>query len=128
MHRIRRIVLASIAAGFFALLIPCAPAQTSSPSSPNAGVVGPKLLTHVAPQYPAEAKEQGVVGTVILHLIITTEGDVTNVTVISGPDILQQAAVDAVQQWKFQPATKYGIPTAVDTRVTVNFAPSDSGN
>ncbi len=56
-----------------------------------------------------------------MHAIISKKGDVVNLSVISGPAELQQAALDAVKQWKYKPYLLNGEPTDIDTIITVNF-------
>jgi protein TonB len=58
---------------------------------------------------------------VVLHAIIGKNGTIQNLTVISGPAMLQSAALDAVKQWRYKPYVLNGDPTEVDTTVTVNF-------
>jgi protein TonB len=53
--------------------------------------------------------------------MIDTNGDVEDVTVISGDPVLVPAAVDAVKRWKYKPYTLNGQPTKVETNVTVAF-------
>jgi TonB family protein len=80
------------------------------------------LLTHrVTPGYPPEARHAGIQGTVILHAVIDKEGKIANLQVISGPAELTQAAMGAVQQWRYKPYLLQGEPVEVDTEVQVNF-------
>ena len=79
------------------------------------------LLTKVVPEYPRIAKLAGVQGDVQLHAIIGKDGAIQSLTVTSGPAMLQQAAVEAVQQWKYRPYMLNGQPVEVDTVITVSF-------
>lgn len=81
-----------------------------------------KVLSRVSPVYPAEAVEQGLTGVVHLEAIITVEGVVRNIKVLSGEPALAAAAVDAVQQWRYQPTFLNGRPVEVITDISVNFA------
>jgi protein TonB len=72
--------------------------------------------------YPPIAKQAHVQGAVVLHAIIGKDGRIKNLSVISGNAMLTQAAVDAVQNWKYKPYLLNGEPTEVDTTVTVNFS------
>ena len=82
-----------------------------------------KLVKQVHPVYPAELKQQGITGTVILRAVISTTGEplhpeVVNTTVHPG---LAQAALDAVRQWRYEPTLLNGQPVEVVTTVTVTF-------
>lgn len=87
-----------------------------------AGVLAGQLVSKVQPEYPYLAKSSHVAGTVLLHAVITPEGVVDNLFPLSSPsDLLTDAAVRAVRQWKYRPYLLNGTPTAVDTTITVNF-------
>ncbi len=80
------------------------------------------LLTHkVMPEYPAVAKQARVQGQVLLQALISKDGKIENVQVVSGPPMLAQAAVNAVRQWRYKPYMLNGQPTEVETMITVNF-------
>jgi periplasmic protein TonB len=79
-------------------------------------------IVKVQPVYPPLAKQARIQGVVILEAIIGRDGAVTEVKVISGHPLLQQAAIDAVSQWKYKPTLLNGEPVEVVTTVTVNFA------
>jgi uncharacterized protein (TIGR02246 family) len=81
----------------------------------------PKKLLDVRPDYPDEAKRQRVSGVVILECTIGPNGDVTSVKVLRGIPLLDQAAVDAVSQWRYEPTLVNSVPVAVIMTVTVNF-------
>ena len=81
-----------------------------------------QILTKFNPVYPPDAKAAHVEGAVVMHAIINAEGRVENLTVVSGPGMLRDAAVDAVKQWTYRPYLLNGQPTSVDTTITVNFA------
>ncbi len=87
----------------------------------SGGVMAGQILTKVNPVYPAEAKANGVSGTVVMRAIISKEGTVENLTVISGPEELRGSATDAVSQWTYKPYLLNGEPTEVDTTITVNY-------
>ncbi len=72
--------------------------------------------------YPLEASEGGIQGTVWLQLLISEEGDVKNVKVVSGDPALASAAVDAVRTRKFKPYIRDGKPVEVFDRTAVEFA------
>jgi TonB family protein len=80
-----------------------------------------KLIFSVAPVYPVLAKNQHVSGSVTIDALISAEGRVTTMKVVSGSALLQQAATDALKQWKYQPATLDGKPVAMHLTITLQF-------
>jgi TonB family protein len=85
------------------------------------GVQGPTKTKDVKAEYPQEAKDAGVQGVVILEATIDEQGNVAHARVLSSIPMLDKAAMDAVGQWKFEPALLNGKPVAVIVTVTVNF-------
>jgi protein TonB len=79
------------------------------------------LIYKLTPTYPAIAKASGMQGTVVLEATISTSGTIENLRVISGPIMLQQAALDAVKQWRYRPFLLNGQPIEVATTVNVVF-------
>jgi protein TonB len=75
----------------------------------------------VAPVYPPLARAAHVQGVVLLQTSIDKTGQVADVSVLSGHPLLNDAAVEAVQQWTYQPVLLNGQPVDVVTTVTVNF-------
>ena len=80
------------------------------------------LLTRVVPKYPEEAKQKGIQGPVVMKALVGTDGSVQEVKVMSGDAELVPAAVEAVQQWRFQPHLLKGNPVEFETQVTLNFS------
>lgn len=80
------------------------------------------LLHRVAPLYPENARRMHVSGTVHLHVTISKSGDVLSAQAIDGPAILRQAALSAVRQWKYRPATLDGHPADSATEVIMKFS------
>jgi protein TonB len=83
--------------------------------------------------YPPLAKAQHVQGVVVLQAILSKTGEVEDVQVVSGPPLLQQAAMDAVKRWKYRPYLVDGVPAEVQTTINVNFTfaepkKADAGN
>jgi protein TonB len=62
-----------------------------------------------------------VAGDVRVDALIDSTGRVTTMKVVAGPSLLQQAAMDALRQWKYQPATLDGKPVAMHLTVTIQF-------
>lgn len=85
-------------------------------------VTAAAVINIVQPVYPMEARRQRVSGTVRLHAIIANDGSVKNLEVVSGDELLVQAAIDAVQQWRYRPTMLEGQPVEVDTTIDVTFA------
>jgi TonB family protein len=80
-----------------------------------------KLIHKVEPVYPEAARKAGVQGRVNLAIIINEEGFVREVRVISGHPLLDEAAIAAIKQWRYQPTTLYGEPVPVQETVIINF-------
>lgn len=74
-----------------------------------------------APIYPAAAKSQHVEGVVALDAVITKDGRIGELEVLTGPKALQRAAYDAVKTWKFKPHLVDGQPVEVQTQIRVMF-------
>jgi TonB family protein len=79
------------------------------------------------PVYPAIAKAAHIQGTVVLRATISTQGTVENLVVISGPPMLQTAAMNAVKTWTYKPYLLNGQPVEVQTQVNVIFSLPPSG-
>ena len=88
----------------------------------TAAVQQPQLIKKVEPPYPELARRSKIQGVVILEAVITKEGNVEEVKVLrSLHPMMDQAAVNAVKQWKYKPAMLNGKPVKVYFTVTVNF-------
>jgi TonB family protein len=86
-------------------------------------VQAPKIIEKVPPVYPEKAKAAGIDGTVILHAIISTDGNPLSLRVMNNqidPD-LARAAVEAVSKWRYRPTLLNGEPVEVDTTIMVKF-------
>jgi len=86
-----------------------------------AGVAVGMLLEKPQPVYPPIAKAAHVSGTVVLQTTISKTGTVEDPNVVSGPPLLQQAALDAVKTWRYRPYLLNNEPVAVETTINVNF-------
>ena len=94
----------------------------AAPIYVDGNVKAPKKVHAPAPRYTQDARESRVQGVVIVQAIIDREGLVEDVKVLKGlPLGLDKAAVDAIRQWQFEPATLDGNPVAVYYNLTVNF-------
>jgi protein TonB len=74
------------------------------------------------PVYPSTAKAANVQGVVVLHVTISKEGRVEHLQIVGGPPMLQSAAADAGQQWRYMPYLVKGEPAEVETTINVNFS------
>jgi len=88
----------------------------------SAGVAQGMLLQKTIPVYPPIAKAARVSGTVVLQATISKSGTIENLRVIGGPAMLQQAAMDAVRQWRYKPYLLNNDPVEVETTVNVIFS------
>jgi protein TonB len=97
--------------------------QAAPPKKVNisGGVAQGLLLQKTQPTYPPIAKAARVSGTVILQATISKTGTITNLRVLSGPEMLRQAALDAVKTWRYRPYLLNNEPVEVDTTVNVIF-------
>jgi protein TonB len=81
----------------------------------------PKLLRKVAPVYPELAIAAHVAATVTLEAEVDTRGHVTSVSVLRGHPLFDEAAIEAVKQWRYQPLLLNGEPTGFILTVTIDF-------
>jgi protein TonB len=79
------------------------------------------LLAPIRPVYPAIAKAAHVEGSVVVEAVISRTGTIESLHVVSGPQMLQQAALDAIREARYQPYRLNGEPTDVETTITVIF-------
>ena len=96
--------------------------RPSGPAHISSGVAAGLLIQKVLPIYPPIARAARVEGTVVVAAVISKDGIIENLHVVSGPAMLQQAAMDAVQQWRYRPYMLNREPVAVETTVNVIFS------
>ena len=84
-------------------------------------VTQPRLIWSASPIYPTLAKQANIQGDVKLEITINESGHVTKTKAISGPALLQQPAINAVRDWKYEPSTLDGKPVPTQLVVTVQF-------
>jgi periplasmic protein TonB len=96
-------------------------AKTVTPVRVGGDIREPKVIQIVPPAYPKLAIKARVHGTVILEAILTAEGTVAEIQVISGNPLLTQAAVDCVKQWRYEPTYLNGEPVPVILTARVHF-------
>ncbi len=103
---------------------PVAGPKTQTPSAPvrvGGGVQSAKLMSGPKPAYPPLARTTRTQGTVRIQALIGRDGVIRNLQVVSGPPLLISAAIEAVQQWRYQPTLLNGEPVEVITEIDINF-------
>ena len=88
---------------------------------PGGRIMPPKKIKDVQPVYPALAQSARVSGEVTIEATIGSDGKVIDAKVVRSVPLLDQAALDAVQQWEYLPTMLNGVPVPVVVTVTVNF-------
>jgi protein TonB len=107
-------------------------APSTSASAPNGlGSAGDRVQlspqtaksvsVSVPPDYPLLARQMKVQGAVSLQALISRDGTIQELQILSGPSILATAAREAVKQWHFKPYLQNGQPVETQARITVNF-------
>jgi len=100
------------------------PAATLLPRRVNISgdVAAAMAIKHGGPDYPPIARAARVSGTVVLRAVIGTDGRIADLQAISGPLMLQEAALEAVRKWTYHPYMLNGEPVEVDTTINVVFS------
>jgi protein TonB len=80
------------------------------------------LIRKVQPTYPPLARSARIQGIVVLQAIISKQGTIENLSVVTGHPMLVPAALDAVRQWRYHPYILNNEPVEVETQITVNFS------
>jgi TonB family protein len=108
------------------IAMPVLPAETGAVKATETVRFSPQtvevVVRPVEPQYPLLAQQSHVQGSVVLHARINKDGTVQSLQVVSGPDILTTAALEAVKQWRFKPHYEDGQAVPTETSITVNFS------
>lgn len=89
--------------------------------SASAGIMAGNVISSPSPAYPAEAFSARVEGEVTVRAVVGRDGNVTEARVVSGPPLLRQAALQAVEQWQYRPYLVDGKPAAMGTTAIVEF-------
>jgi len=96
--------------------------KTTSAESLCDEITHPVVVEKINPKYPPSAREEKVMGMVTVETVINEEGVVEDIQVIESPDDrLSAAAIEAIQQWRFEPALCDGTPVGVYYNLTINF-------
>ena len=114
-------VLGGVIGGMGGAPPPPKPKQTG-PLRVGGNVQAARIINRIQPIYPPLARQTRISGTVRLHAIIGKDGTIQQLEVMSGHPLLQQAALDAVRQWRYQPTLLNGDPVEVDTTIDVIFS------
>ena len=86
------------------------------------GVTRGLLIHRLEPSYPALARAARVQGDVVLTAVISVNGEIENLQLVSGHPMLVPAAISAVKQWRYKPYLLNGQPVEVETTITVIFS------
>jgi len=97
------------------------PPPPSAPVRVGGDIKEPKKMKDAKPVYPPVAMAAKVQGIVIIEATIGKDGRVKDAKILRGQPLLNQAALDAVNQWEFTPTMLNGQPVDVLMTVTVNF-------
>ena len=87
----------------------------------SGGVIAGRLMTPIQPIYPAIARAARISGSVVVEAIISKAGTIESLHVVSGPEMLRSAALDAIRVARYKPFLLNGESTEVQTTITVNF-------
>jgi len=116
-------VLGSILSSAAVAPPPPPPPQSTTPKRIRVGgnVEQAKLIFKPVPEYPPLAKVARIQGVVRLEAIISRDGTVQDLKVLSGHPLLVKSALEAVQRWRYQPTLLNGEPVEIVTEIDVNF-------
>jgi protein TonB len=103
--------------------IPSATAEPTppEPAASDATLVPPKLLKSASPVYPPDAMRDYITGDVRVDALVEPDGRIGAMKILGGPVPLRQAALDALKQYEYAPATQGGRAVAAHVTVTVKF-------
>jgi periplasmic protein TonB len=92
------------------------------PYRPGSGITPPSIQREVKPDYTEEGRRRNIEGDVVVEIVVRSDGSVGSVKLNSGLGAgLDERAMDAVRQWRFNPAHRYGVPVDVIVEVAVEF-------
>lgn len=97
------------------------PPATVAPVRVGGLIRVPKLLNRVKPEYPLIALQARTTAVLIIEAVVGADGRVQRATVLRGHPLFDQAALDAVKQWRYQPLLLNGIPVPFIATVTLSF-------
>jgi protein TonB len=92
------------------------------PYRPGTGITAPSIVHEVKADYTEDARRRNLEGDVVLEIVVRSDGSVGSVKLLQGLGAgLDQRAADAVRQWRFDPARRFGTPVDVIVEVAVEF-------
>jgi protein TonB len=92
------------------------------PYRPGSGITAPSIVREVKPDYTDEGRRRNIEGDVVLEIVVRRDGTVGSVKLLQGLGAgLDQRAIEAVRQWRFAPAKRYGTPVDVIVEVAMEF-------
>jgi protein TonB len=97
----------------------------AGPMHVSTGVMAGQLLEPIQPEYPMLARLSRAEGTVVVQAVISKSGRIESARVVSGPPVLQTAALQAVRAARYRPFLLNGLPTEVETTVSITFRLGD---
>ncbi|HJU44510.1 MAG TPA: energy transducer TonB [Vicinamibacterales bacterium] len=118
-------IAGGVAGGILGGMITAPPPPPPVPAKPvrvGGEISAPRLIHRVDPEYPPIAVNAQIEGMVILEATVDTTGTVRETRVLRSHGVLDNAAVDAVQQWRYEPLLLNGKPTPFVLTVTVSFS------
>jgi TonB family protein len=121
-----RVVAANVSAPVVAPAISIGGSRPAAPSrgvvqSGSAGIMAANLISSPTPAYPAAARSAHIEGEVTVNALVGKDGNVLHATVVSGPPLLREAALKAVEQWQYRPYLISGKPAVMTTTAIVAF-------
>ena len=102
-------------------VLPPSTASSPRPVAATPQLTQPRLISSVQPTYPAIAAQMRTQGEVVIRAVVDSNGKVATMKVVSGPALLQQAALNALRQWKYEPAKLDGRPVPAEIQVAIRF-------
>jgi TonB family protein len=97
------------------------PNEAETPVQLGRDVASDLLVKKVPPNYPQMAHDARIQGQVVMRALIDKDGNIADLTLVSGNPMLAPAAIEAVKQWKYKPYLINGQPVKVETQIFVNF-------
>lgn len=107
-------------------IVPARPAKPSDRIRVSEGVAAGQLIVPIQPVYPVLAREARVQGTVTVDALIGKDGRIASLHVLSGPPLLANAAITAIQRARYRPWTLNGQPVEVETTIRIVFTLGDT--
>jgi protein TonB len=95
--------------------------EETAPVRTGSDVKEPPLIARIAAAYPAEARQSGVEGEVIIDAVVDATGKPITLKVVSGPTLLRPAALDSVRNWEYRPGYLGDHPEPMELKIAVEF-------